>query len=88
MLKIFHPNIIGGNKIGKDIKFSNGEVYIKMILELCKKKLLKSHSVSKDNFIYYLKELEFRYNFRDNIDDSLYNCLGGLNLGITYKNIF
>jgi hypothetical protein len=27
----------------------------------------------------FLKELEFRYNFRDNIDDSLYKCLGGIN---------
>jgi transposase len=58
-----------------------GKVYInrKRILELSKKKLLKFHSVSKDNFIYYLKELKFKYNFRDNIYDSLYNCLGGLN---------
>jgi transposase len=79
LLKIFHPNIIGGNKIGKNIKFANEKVYIKRILELCKKKVLKFHSVSKDNFIYYLKEREFRYNFRDNIYDSLYNCLGGLN---------
>ena len=79
MLKIFRPNIIGGNKIGKNIKFANGKVYIKRMLELWKKKVLKFHSVSKDNFIYYLKELEFRYNFRDNIDDSSYNCLGKLN---------
>jgi len=28
LFKIFHPNIIGGNKIGKNIKFSNGKVYI------------------------------------------------------------
>jgi len=44
-----------------------------------KERLLKFHGVSKDNFIYYLKELEFRYNFRGNIDDSLYKCLGGMN---------
>jgi len=48
-------------------------------LELWKKKVLKFHSVSKDNFIYYLKEPEFKYNFRDNIYDSLYNFLGRLN---------
>jgi transposase len=47
-------------------KLANGKVYIK-------ERLLKFHGASKDNFIYYLKELEFRYNFRDNIDDSLYN---------------
>jgi len=44
-----------------------------------KEKLLKFYGVSKDNFIYYLKELEFRYNFMDNVDDSLYKCLGGIN---------
>jgi len=49
------------------------------MLELWKKKVLKFHSVNKDNFIYYLKELEFKYNFRDNINDSLYNFLSGLN---------
>jgi transposase len=25
------------------------------------------------------KELEFMYNFRDNIEDNLYKCLGGIN---------
>ena len=40
-----------------------------------KERLLKFHGVSKDNFIHYLKELEFRYN----IDDDLYKCLGGMN---------
>jgi transposase len=49
------------------------------MFKLWKKKVLKFHSVGKDNFIYYLKEREFKYNFRDNIDDSLYICLGGLN---------
>jgi transposase len=44
-----------------------------------KERLLKFHGVSKDNFIYYLKELEFRYNFRNNINDSLYKRLGGIN---------
>jgi len=41
--------------------------------------VLKFNSLNKDNFIYYLKEIEFRYNFRDNIDENLYNCSGGLN---------
>jgi len=44
-----------------------------------KERLLKFHGVSKDNFIYYLKELEFRYYFRGNIDDSLNKCFGGMN---------
>jgi hypothetical protein len=29
----------------------------------------------KDNFIYYLKELEFRYNFMDNRRNKLRNYL-------------
>jgi hypothetical protein len=28
--------------------------------------------------VYYLKELEFRYNFRANFDEMLYNVLGGI----------
>jgi hypothetical protein len=30
----------------------------------------------------FLEELEFRYNFRNNINDSLHKRLGGINLGI------
>jgi transposase len=68
-------------RIDKSVKFANGKVYINGIefWSYAKKRLLKFHGVSKDNFIYYLKELEFRYNFRDNIDDSLYKCLDGIN---------
>jgi transposase len=68
-------------RIDKSVKFTNGKVYINGIegfWSYAKERLLKFHGVSKDNFIYYLKELEFRYNFRDNIDDSLYKCLGGI----------
>jgi len=39
---------------------------------------LKNSDNLKDraNFVYYLKELEFRYNYRDNnIEDNLYVCL-------------
>jgi hypothetical protein len=46
LLKIFHPNIIGGNKRGKNIKFADVYMNRKRILELCKKKVLKFHSVS------------------------------------------
>jgi transposase len=69
-------------RIDKNVKFANGKVYINGIegfWSYAKERILKFHGVSKDNFIYYLKELEFRYNFRDNIDDSLYKCLGGIN---------
>jgi transposase len=69
-------------RIGKSVKFANGKVYINGIegfWSYAKERLLRFHGVSKANFIYYLKELEFRYNFRENIDDSLYKCLGGIN---------
>ena len=69
-------------RIDKSVKFVNGKVYINGIegfWSYAKERLLKFHGVSKDNFIYYLKELEFRYNFKDNIDDSLYKYLGGIN---------
>jgi len=66
----------------KSVRFSNGKVYINGIegfWSYAKERLLKFHGVSRDSFIYYLKELEFRYNFRYNIEDSLYACLGGIN---------
>jgi transposase len=43
-----------------------------------KERLLKFHGVSREYFVYYLKELEFRYNFRANLDEMLYNILGGI----------
>jgi transposase len=43
-----------------------------------KERLLKFHGVSREYFVYYLKELEFRYNFRANLDEMLYNMLGGI----------
>ena len=43
-----------------------------------KERLLKFHGVSRENFVYYLKELEFRYNNRENLDEMVYLCLGGI----------
>jgi len=34
--------------------------------------MIKFHGVSKENFVYCLKELEFRYNCRNNIEDNVY----------------
>jgi len=48
-------------------KFVNGKNHINGIegfWSYAKERLLKYHGVSKQNFILYLKELEFRYNFR------------------------
>jgi len=68
-------------RIDKSIKFSNGKVYINGIegfWSYAKGGLLKFPVVSREYFVYYLKELEFRYNFRANLDEMLYNVLGGI----------
>jgi transposase len=65
-------------RIDKSIKFSNGKVYINGIegfWSYAKERLLKFHGVSREYFVYYLKELEFWYNFRANLDEMLYNVL-------------
>jgi transposase len=68
-------------RIDKSVRFSNGRVYINGIegfWSYAKERLLKFHGVSRENFIYYLKELEFRYNNRKNLEEVLYRCLGGI----------
>ena len=63
----------------KSIRFANGKVYInKGFWSYAKERLLKFHGVSRENFVYYLKELEFRYNNRENLDEMVYLCLGGI----------
>jgi tyrosyl-tRNA synthetase len=37
-----------------------------------------SSEVDVEKFLRYLKELEFRYNFGANLDEILYNLLGGI----------
>jgi transposase len=68
-------------RIDKSVRFSNGRVYINGIegfWSYAKERLLKFHGVSRENFVYYLKELEFRYNSRKNLEEVLYKCLGGI----------
>jgi len=63
----------------RSIKFSNGKVYINGVERFwsyAKVRLLKFHGVSREYFVYYLKELEFRYNFRANLDEMLNYVLG------------
>jgi len=43
-----------------------------------KERLLKSHRISREYFVFYLKELEFEYNFRANLDEMLSNVFGGI----------
>jgi transposase-like protein len=51
--------------------------------EIKEKKKHKFNGISREYFVYYLKEFEFRYNFRANLDGILYNVLAGIKRGIT-----
>jgi transposase len=59
--------------------FSSGKVYINGLegfWSWAKERFIKHHGVSKKYFPLYLKELEFRYNNRNNdIFDQVANCL-------------
>jgi len=71
----------GHERVDKSMKFANGKVYIGGIegfWSYAKERLLKFRGVSRKNFLYYHKELEFRYNFKANLDDMLYSCLYSL----------
>lgn len=62
-------------KIDHKKKFSSGKVYINGVegfWSYAKERLVKHHGVSKERFPLYLKEMEFRYNNRDN---SLFDLL-------------
>jgi hypothetical protein len=45
------------------------------LVELVK---VTSSEVDVEKFLRYLKELEFRYNFGANLDEILFNLLGGI----------
>jgi len=56
-------------KIDHSKRFSCGKVYINGLegfWSWAKERLIKHHGISKENFPLYLKELEFRYNNRNN----------------------
>ena len=62
-------------RIDHSKRFANGKVYINGIegfWSYAKGRLQKYHGIGKENFGYYLKELEFRYNHRD---DDLFDLL-------------
>jgi len=49
-------------------KFKRGKVYINGIegfWSFAKERLIKYHGISKEKFLYYIKEMEWRYNDRD-----------------------
>jgi transposase len=62
-------------KIDHHKKFSTGKVYINGLegfWSYAKERLIKHHGVSKEKFPLYLKEMEFRYNNRN---DSIFKLL-------------
>jgi len=71
-------------RIDHSKRFANGKVYINGIegfWSYAKGKLLKFHGLSPKTFKYYLKELEFRYNNRnENLFDKIVEAVrGGMN---------
>lgn len=49
-------------------KFKQGKVYINGIegfWAFAKERLIKHHGISKEKFLYYIKEMEWRYNNRE-----------------------
>jgi transposase len=58
-------------------KFKQGKVYINGIegfWSFAKERLIKHHGISKEKFLYYIKEMEWRYNNREK---DLYDLLLG-----------
>lgn len=56
-------------KVDHNKRFSSGKVYINGLegfWSWAKERLIKHHGISKEKFPLYLKELEFRYNNRQN----------------------
>jgi len=43
---------------------------------------IKFRGIDKEDIVYYLKKLEFMYNFRYNLNNMLYSCLGKSNYQI------
>jgi len=71
-------------RIDHSKRFANGKVYINGIegfWSYAKGRLLKFHGLSPKTFKYYLKELEFRYNNRnENLFDKIVEAIrGGMN---------
>ena len=72
---------------GKHLKIDHGKIFAKGrrhinglegFWSFAKERLLKYHGVSQDNFLLYLKEMEFRYNYRK---DNIFNLLIKIHFG-------
>ena len=67
--------------IDHEYSFKSGKVYINGIegfWSFAKERLIKYHGISKEKFLYYIKEMEWRYNNRNK---ELYGLLINYMLG-------
>jgi transposase len=56
--------------IDHQYKFKQGKVHINGIegfWSFAKERLMKRHGISKEKFLYYIKEMEWRYNNREKV---------------------
>lgn len=70
-------------KIDHQKRFARGQVYINGIegfWSFAKERMAKYHGVSPQKFLYYIKEMEWRYNNRDrDLFDLIVNYMLGAN---------
>ena len=72
---------------GKHIAINHSKTFVKArnhinglegFWSFAKERLLKYHGISKNNFHFYLKEMEFRYNYRK---ENIYHLLTKIHFG-------
>jgi transposase len=69
--------------IDHQYKFKQGKVYIngiKGFWSFAKERLMKHHGISKEKFLFYIKEMEWRYNNREKVlfTDLIHIILGAV----------
>lgn len=79
-LRLFgnHITVDHGREYGSKRRHINGLVPINRDWSFAKERFLKYHGVSKNHFYLYLKEMEFRYNYRK---ENLYKKLAEIHFG-------
>ncbi|MCK4447678.1 MAG: transposase [Candidatus Marinimicrobia bacterium] len=73
-----HITVDHGREYGSKRRHINGLVPINRDWSFAKERFLKYHGVSKNHFYLYLKEMEFRYNYRK---ENLYKKLAEIHFG-------
>ena len=71
--------------INHSVEFAKGRRHINGLegfWSFAKERLLKYHGVSQNHFYLYLKEMEFRYNYRN---ENLYQLLSKIHFGPVFN---